>query len=65
MLRSARLLFVTIVLSVSQVTVTQNHDQSRRSVAESNPYLASDELAGRETGSAGHRRGKETEWKLN
>lgn len=68
MLRRATLSFVTtvvslvtIVLSVSQVTIAQNAAQN----TEPNParewwkdiqYLASDELAGRETGSPGHRR---------
>ena len=57
MLRRPSLLFVTIALSVNQATVAQN--------ARPNPaaqwlthiqFLASDDLAGRETGSEGHRR---------
>jgi hypothetical protein len=57
MLRGAPLLFVTIVLSVSQVTVAQNIKRSPAARWFSHiQYLASDELAGRETGSEGHRR---------
>jgi len=64
MLRSAPLLFVTIVLSVSQVVVAQNttHDTTPNPAARwlsHIQYLASDELAGRETGSEGHRRAAE------
>src|SRR6266404_3984699 len=57
MLRGAPLLFVTIVLSVSQVTVAQNITTNPAARWLSHiQYLASDELAGRETGSEGHRR---------
>src|SRR4029079_16241828 len=57
MLRRIPILFITLILLVSDRTVAQN--------ANSNPaarwfshiqFLASDELAGRETGSPGHRR---------
>src|SRR5439155_14591922 len=57
MLRRAPLLFVTIVLSVSQLTVAQNTTPNPAARWLSHiQYLASDELAGRETGSEGHRR---------
>ena len=57
MLRRARLLFVTIVLSVSQLTVAQSSKPNpARAWWKHIEYLASDELAGRETGSEGHRR---------
>ncbi|HLF85056.1 MAG TPA: M20/M25/M40 family metallo-hydrolase, partial [Blastocatellia bacterium] len=57
MLRRAPLLFVTIVLSVSQVTVAQHTTPNHAATWLSHiQYLASDELAGRETGSEGHRR---------
>src|SRR5712692_3130429 len=57
MLRAAPLLFMTIVLSVSQLTVAQNTTPNPAARWLSHiQYLASDELAGRETGSEGHRR---------
>ena len=60
MLRGARLLFVTIVLSISQLTVGQNTTPNPAERWLSHiQYLASDELAGRETGSEGHRRAAE------
>src|SRR5213593_1422456 len=60
MLRGARPLFVTIVLSVSQLTVAQNTEPNpARAWWEHIEYLASDELAGRETGSEGHGRAAE------
>jgi len=50
-------LFVTIVLSVSQLTVAQNTTLNPAGRWLSHiEYLASDELGGRETGSEGHRR---------
>src|SRR6266567_6972345 len=60
MLRGARILFVTIVLSVSQLTVAQNTTPNPAARWLSHiQYLARDELAGRETGSEGHRRAAE------
>ncbi|MEK6288062.1 MAG: M20/M25/M40 family metallo-hydrolase [Acidobacteriota bacterium] len=57
MLRGAPLLFGTFVLSVSPVTVAQNTAPNPAARWLSHiQYLASDELAGRETGSEGHRR---------
>ena len=57
MLRGAPLLFLTIVLSLSQVTVAQKTTPNPAARWLSHiQYLASDELAGRETGSEGHRR---------
>jgi len=53
-------LFVSIVLSLSQVTVPQNTTRNPAAGWLSHiQYLASDELAGRETGSEGHRRAAE------
>ena len=60
MLRGAPLLFVTIVLSVSQLTAAQNTTPNPAARWLSHiQYLASDALAGRETGSEGHRRAAE------
>jgi hypothetical protein len=71
MLRRARLLFVTtvlllvtIVLSVGKMTAAQNTTRHNtpnpaRAWWQHIEYLASDELAGRETGSEGHRRAAE------
>ena len=62
MLRRPSLLFVTIVLSVSQAAVAQNTttNPARRWLSHDQylwlshiQYLASDKLAGRETGSQG------------
>ena len=60
MLRGATFLLVTIVFSVSQLTVAQNTtpNPAARWLGRIQ-YLASDELAGRETGSEGHRRAVE------
>ena len=58
MLRGAPLSLVTIVLSVSQLTVAQSitpNPAAARWLTHIQ-YLASDQLAGRETGSEGHRR---------
>ena len=57
MLRGAPLSFLTIVLSVGQAAVAQNTTPNPAGRWLSHiQYLASDELAGRETGSEGHRR---------
>jgi hypothetical protein len=57
MLRRISLLLVTIVLSVSHAAVAQNTTPNPAARWLSHiQYLASDELAGRETGSEGHRR---------
>jgi hypothetical protein len=54
------LVFVSIVLSVGQATVSQNTTRNPAAGWLSHiQYLASDELAGRETGSEGHRRAAE------
>ena len=54
MLRGTPLLFVTVVLSVSQAAVAQNPTPNPAARWLSHiQYLASDELAGRETGSEG------------
>jgi hypothetical protein len=57
MLRGIAFSFLTILLSVSQLTVAQNTapNPAARWLSHIH-YLASDELAGRETGSEGHRR---------
>src|SRR6266705_3481340 len=60
MLRGTPLFFVTIVLSVSQLTVAQNTTPNPAARWLSHiQYLASAELAGRETGSEGHGRAAE------
>src|SRR5258705_13956515 len=57
MLRGGALFFVSVVLSVNQLTVAQNTTLNPAGRWLSHiAYLASDELAGRETGSEGHRR---------
>ena len=57
MLRGASLSLVTILLSASPLTVAQNTTSNPAAQWLSHiQYLASDELAGRETGSEGHRR---------
>src|SRR6187455_1550234 len=57
MLRRISLLLVTIVLSVSHAAVAQNTAPNPAARWLSHiQYLASDELAGRETGSEGHRK---------
>ena len=61
MRRGAPLWFVTIVLSVSEAAVAQNTTPNPAAGWLSHiQYLASDELAGRETGSEGHRRAAES-----
>jgi len=56
MLRRASLLLITIVLSVNHEAVAQNTTPNPAARWLSHiQYLASDELAGRETGSEGHR----------
>ncbi len=60
MLRRLSLLLVTTVLSLSQAAVAQNTTPNPAARWLSHiQYLASDELAGRETGSEGHRRAAE------
>ena len=57
MLRRASLLFIIVVLSAGQMTVAQSASPNPAARWLSHiQYLASDELAGRETGSSGHRR---------
>jgi len=60
MLRGAPLLFLIIILSVSELSVAQNTTPNPAARWLSHiQYLASDELAGRETAGEGHRRAAE------